>query len=433
VQALVSRKPPAHKETVKKKKIQLIDAVKRFGKFLRAVNVSNDASRWDPTAPEYFFTRQDLTVLLTGNDAETYRGCLRDLYDSVAEKQILSRDAVQSVANDTCANIFTKGMTLSRDSLEFQAFCDNEIKELRKALERKPETWEVISRVCGIEQVGLPVKFGKVTFVFATPDVLDSIPEATITRPATKHLGDNVLSRVNVQAVDVDAARAAATRVLQQTIDCLNFFAAIASVSGQAYLLGEKSTGHGFSISISNNNVSHHSFLYGPFQPLPFGRLMELPGFGRISKMLESDKPEKLEDRILRATQWAGRAFVDSRREESFLLMAIALESLLLENQNNENITYKVAMRCAHLIGKADLEARQRMVRDIKDLYSRRSMIVHSGKIEVSDAELGSLRHYLSGALFVVLNKEPFCSMKEENELETWFEERLLEVQVPNH
>lgn len=159
---------------------------------------------------------------------------------------------------------------------------------------------------------------------------------------------------------------------------------------------------------------------------------MEQPGFGRISKMLESDKPEKLEDRILRATQWAGRAFVDSRREESFLLMAIALESLLLANQSNENITYKVALRCAHLIGKADLEARQRLVRDIKDLYSRRSMIVHSGKIEVSDAELGLLRHYLSAALFVVLNKEPFCSMKEENELEMWFEDRLLEVQVPN-
>jgi hypothetical protein len=131
-----------------------------------------------------------------------------------------------------------------------------------------------------------------------------------------------------VQAVDFDAARAAATRILQQAIDCLNFFAATASVSGQGYLLGEKATGHGLSIGLdSNDKVTHHSFLYGPFQPLPLGLLTAMSGFDRISKMLKSNNPTELEDRILRAVQWAGRAFVDSRREESFLLMAIALET----------------------------------------------------------------------------------------------------------
>ena len=401
---------------------------------MRTVKTSNEASAWDPNASEYFFTREDLTVLLTGADARAYRVCLRDLYGAVAKKQTLSRGAVHNLANTTCAHILRKGMTIPRDSPDFQSFCDNELKGLRRALERKPDTWEVISRACGIDQAGLPMKVGKVTFVLGTPDVLSSIPEATITKPDTReHFAGNVLSRIHVQAVDVDAARATSTRIIQQTIDCLNFFAAMAGVPGQAYVLGEKETGHGLSVSIeSNNQVTHQSFLYGPLQALPLGRLVEQPGFGRILKMLESDDPSELEDRILRAIQWAGRAFVDSRREESFLLMAIALESLLLRNQKDENIGYKIALRCAHLIGLPDRAARKSLVKDIKELYGRRSTIVHSGKIEVSDSELGSLHHYLRTALFVVLNKEPFSSMKDEKDLEAWFEERLLEVQEPN-
>ncbi len=325
-------------------------------------------------------------------------------------------------------------MELSKDDPEFQSFCDTEIKELRKALERKPVSWEIINRACGIDHAALPMKVGKMTFVSATADELKNIPDDSIDKPITKEcFSGNVLGRVHVEAVDVDAARMNATRIHQQTIDCLNFFASIAGVVGQAYLLGDKEKGHGLRVSIGpNEQISHQSFLYGPLQLVPLNRVADQPGFERISKMLESDQPSKLEDRILRATQWAGRAFVDSRREESFLLMAIALESLLLAKQGNENITYKVAMRCAHLIGKTDLEARRRLVGDMKDLYSRRSTIVHSGKTEVSDAEIGSLRHYLSAALFTILNREPFCSMKEENELEAWFEDRLLEVPVFN-
>jgi hypothetical protein len=415
-----------------KKPIQLAEAVKRFGQFVRTVNVSNEASAWDPNAPEYFFMREDLTVLLTGTDAITYQRCLRDLYAAVAAKQILSRGTVHNLANTILAHILRKGMTVPRESPEFQAFCIKEVEELRRTLERKPEIWEVIGRICGIDPASLPMKVGRVTFVLATPNLLNSIPEATITKASTKeHFAGNVLSRVHVQAVDVDAARATSTRVLQKTIDCLNFFAAITGVSGQAYAVGEKATGHGLSVSIgSQNEVTHQSFLYGPLQALPLGHLVQQAGFGRISKMLESDNPTELEDRILRAIQWAGRAFVDARREESFLLMAIALESLLLGSQKDENIGYKIALRCAHLIGLPDLTARKSLMKDMRDLYARRSTIVHSGKIEVSDSELATLHHYMTAALFMILNKEPFSSMKDEKELEAWFEDRLLEVQA---
>jgi hypothetical protein len=220
--------------------------------------------------------RDDLTVVLTGTDALTYRRCLRDLFDAVAEKQILSRNEVVNVANGTCANIFRKGMFISRESPEFHFFCDNELKELRKALERQPVSWEIINRACGIDHAALPVKIGKMTFVSATPDELKSIPEASIEKSITTEcFAGNVLGRLHVQAVDIDAARMNATMIHQQTIDCLNFFASVAGILGQAYFLGEKEKGHGLTISIAKEHTSHQSFVYGPLQLVPLNRLAE--------------------------------------------------------------------------------------------------------------------------------------------------------------
>jgi hypothetical protein len=375
-----------------KKPIPLNDALKNFGKFVRTVAISYDAAAWNPNAFEYFFTREDLTVSLTGADGQKYQRCLSDLYEAVAPKEMLSRGAVENLANTAFAHILRKGMNVPREGVDFQTFCDCQLKELRKALERKPNIWEVISRVCGVDLGGLPLKIGKVDFVLATPDVLDKLPEAILTKNLTKeHFAGKALARISVPAVDNDAARAAANKVLQQTIDILNFFAGAAGVSGQAYVLGERERGAGLSVILGvDEQITHHSFLYGPVQPLPLSALVLQPGFGRISMMLAADNPDDLQNRILRAIQWAGRALVDPRREESFLLMAIALESLLLRNQKDENIGFKIALRCAHLIGLPQLPAKKLLVHAVKELYARRSAIVHSGIVTVSDSELAS-------------------------------------------
>jgi hypothetical protein len=112
--------------------------------------------------------------------------------------------------------------------------------------------------------------------------------------------------------------------------------------------------------------------------------------------------------------------------------MAIALESLLLPNQKDDNIGYRIALRCAHLIGMPDLASRKSIKTTVRDLYNRRSAIVHSGKVEVSDTELAVLGYYLRAALYVVINTMPFSAMADEEEYEEWFEDRALEAQVPN-
>jgi hypothetical protein len=65
-------------------------------------------------------------------------------------------------------------------------------------------------------------------------------------------------------------------------------------------------------------------------------------------------------------------------------------------------------------------------VRQIGDLYTTRSKIVHAGKFDVTDSELELIDQYARVALSVVLDREPFRTMTEEKDFEDWFEARLL-------
>lgn len=69
-----------------------------------------------------------------------------------------------------------------------------------------------------------------------------------------------------------------------------------------------------------------------PWRGMPIKQVSRRPGFDRISELLAKDTLSKLEDRILKAVQWAGRARVEPRVEESFLLFAVALETLLIKD-----------------------------------------------------------------------------------------------------
>jgi hypothetical protein len=64
---------------------------------------------------------------------------------------------------------------------------------------------------------------------------------------------------------------------------------------------------------------------------------------------------------------------------DSFLDIMICLENLLLKGTHQE-LTYKLAMRMAHLLG-GDVHERSNLFQFIKEAYSLRSKIVHGGDI----------------------------------------------------
>ena len=133
-----------------------------------------------------------------------------------------------------------------------------------------------------------------------------------------------------------------------------------------------------------------------------------------------------MEDRILGSLQWAGRAQVEARREEAFLLYAIALESLVLGKNTNTEISNQLAIRCAQLGGGPTLDEKKRVVQQIRSLYDTRSKIVHSGSFTIREDELDLMRDYSIRTLSILIEKDPFKSMTENDQLDEWFRSQPL-------
>jgi hypothetical protein len=418
--------------------MHLNDAIKRFKTFLSTVSFPKDPElmTWDPNGGEYLFTRGELTVIFAGADRDEFAACLNDIYAAVAPKELMSRGAAENLAIDAAAKIFE--VHDKKGTPEFDLVVETAIRELKSALQTKARSWEVIHIVGGVSKEALPVGIGNIQFVLGDNGTLCNLHPHMMDRPIRRITEDvlrnNVLARIPVFAVDADAADAAAIKMLRRTLDCINFFGDRKRTGTRTYLVGEQSSGLAASVRIPEGNFRHahySGFHYGPGIPLPLFKVLKQPGFQKVSEMLANLNRNSLEERILTAFQWAGRAQVEPRPEESFLLLAIALESLLLGKVNEGNLGFRLGLRCAHLVGAPDLESRRLILSNIERLYGLRSGIVHSGNIDVPESDLQLIGRYARTTLYRLLNEQPFSAMTSEKQLSEWFQSRLLEVTTP--
>jgi hypothetical protein len=78
--------------------------------------------------------------------------------------------------------------------------------------------------------------------------------------------------------------------------------------------------------------------------------------------------------------------------------LTIALEALFLNKGETSEITHKLALRIARLIGNT-FDQRETIQKELKSLYGKRSGIVHGEPIRVDDTHVSSLEGYVRGAI----------------------------------
>jgi len=95
---------------------------------------------------------------------------------------------------------------------------------------------------------------------------------------------------------------------------------------------------------------------------------------------------------IRRAAQWYFDSQCGSNQLLQFVQATVALEILLGDKASSDvvGIAELLANRCAYLLAESHAE-RSGMLREVKDLYSTRSQIVHRGKHRLSNDEFGQL------------------------------------------
>ena len=432
--------------------------VKRFGLFVGSIPESNNDND-DEQMPNWrsvaVWSRADFgTLKIWGDSLKEYQQCVELLYRAVngkGEEHLSEREIERILQEITLETLDTN------DKFPGTTFPDRlkqNLLGLKDRLTKKPLSWDVYFAVEGFDLTESCFVFGKVKFLAGEKATLRDIRHRIYRiilqgsnspqdkrffckdarQDVDEHYKGKTIAHIKVNAVDQEAAQGVAQRELKLTLDVLNLQTTFVHPYGtrvRVYLPGQavfrQQALHLLFDNSGNIGMQHE--LTGPMDNF---RVASLNGdtavaFGitQASRILSLDKRSVIEERIVAAMRFAGRACADETREQAFLNFAIAIESLLGDKDSQGEITYKLAMRCAHLLS-SDIEKRRQIRDSLKKLYGVRSKIVHRGSLEVTDSQLGTIRTFARHALVKVLKSEDIRDLKTDDEFIQWFEEKML-------
>lgn len=401
--------------------------------------------KFDYSSMAMMFSREEYGgLLLDSADVREYQATYTLLCDAIGDEYVVSRRTIDSALQTAILSaINPRGASPDRD---FETRLDDAIATLRKALGEKLRSFVVFFPVEGLEKDGLPAETGPVTWcLFDGPHYerfnlaakCHRVSEEQVVRQRLIHkfAADNpkqVFARVVVEARDYGASLRQARLKVSRVIDVINFFSDMAPYShGWLYLPSEGEPRAVTSAVIESEGESF-SFIghrHGPLTKLSLSALREADskqnlGFKRALQLV-ADQQATLAKQLTAAICWAGRARAEPRREQAFLLFAIALESAVLPEQSNEELTYRLRIRVAHLLGRTVSE-RADLSKRVRELYRIRSKIVHTGHLDVSETRLAEIRALAKRCIVRLLQDDEFNVMRNKEQLQVWFEAVVL-------
>jgi hypothetical protein len=293
-------------------------------------------------------------------------------------------------------------------------------------LKTPPGKWHVDMAVAGLSLDCTGQTFGKLQFLRDT------------VRNRAEHSDENsdagrvtsVFVRACVQAIDMESARHTALALADQHLAVLNALfsdwqpSRIHLYRGQPEPFIRKNITRAAKVGGDNPLTQFGSKITGTILSRDeWGGFLKARGGAAVSQLLVQN--HTFANRIIAGYVTAGTACVEPKPELAFLLFAIALESVVLGKQVKTEITYQLGARVAHLLAQT-LDARRSIVEQVNDLYRLRSAIVHSGKNDVSETDLYTIRAVCLSSLQTLITSSNFTEMNSVEELDRWFDDRML-------
>jgi len=388
------------------------------------------------------FSREGRSITLVGESARKYQFIVGGLFDSLpgSRKAFIDRKTVERWVQVAIIRV------LGSPASDRPSRLKTAIQVLSQELAQAPTGWRVYFPVSGVSVGTRSRRFGGARFQDRTPPAVGALRSrgARIIRqirnaPEDKRaflshfsevidsaLTDRSLAEVDVIAVDSESAQHLARRRLRDTLDGLTFCDslvtspgvwAVPSIDGDERPLPPVAVFNG-SDSVAISGPDRTRF------PVMLTRLFSARRVAltrRISRLLNAATLTDDERRIREAICWAGRASGRARPAEAFLFFLIALETLML-GANEGALTYKLRVRCAHLLAKPAIESRRQVSDRIASLYGIRSAIVHKGVRDVSADDLGSARLYAHRGILTAIYRR----RARKQSFEDWLEEQVL-------
>ncbi|WP_204126915.1 HEPN domain-containing protein [Pseudomonas ogarae] len=190
------------------------------------------------------------------------------------------------------------------------------------------------------------------------------------------------------------------------------------------FMIGRRDSGYEFGI-VNYNGLKQFRTYYsigeesglnssseGAFQTLSLDDdFFSSPSKARLRLIhLDEAKANGLELKILKSVEWLSQALIEKNPASAFIKASTALEVLFAINEKgviSSSLMAKFSESCAQILGES-IDDCVFIEKEIKKLYGVRSAVVHSGKSEVSSADLHKIIFYVRQVILRILEKEPF-------------------------
>lgn len=411
---------------------------------------------------DFIFMSQWGGVALSGGEAERYRECrdvMLGIHGASTSRRTISRRTVEKLLTDTVLRVLLPLRSGHSDPRpKFTRRMQRELQRLRRGLTSPLRRWKLVVQVTGLHRPALPLNLGRVRFVRGTKATAKALTanlhdyKPTRARFSQKRLqainadhaksrakvahtfSEHALAFAEVAASDYTSAKELGLVEIRQVVDVMNFFAPAFELPRgihRAYVAPEHRGAplNWVVYDPDGPRFVHNNDFAGewPISKLRLkSRRARQLGLARVNDLLTNETRTDLEDRIVTAIAWAGRATVEHRPEHKFILYAIALEALLTKAGARTGVTERLKLRVAFLVHRKAAD-RKLLSTTMGRLYDLRSSLVHAGTAEeLADRDVDIIEHIVELALVAILTKPPFRTMKNAVDLDRWFDDKLL-------
>ena len=231
------------------------------------------------------------------------------------------------------------------------------VNECRSFIEKPPQEYECWLEVEGLATASLPAEFGATRFVLLgdqdierladlvrTVHTVDQAQKLDLIEVRAGDLRGRPVAIQRVHARDTEAAVSLATRKLSITLECLNFFADLISHNRHrrgpdgaqrptVLRIGESGPDIALQMTLAVDGSFWENRQVTRPDTFSVERVHDLPGLAgeaakRVEALLAHEVRNPVEELLLRAVRWVGRATAAESLEDRALFSEIALECL---------------------------------------------------------------------------------------------------------
>ena len=361
---------------------------------------------------------------------DRYHELLQGAQRALAPHDELSRATIDKALQDAMFEV----AQAKRDNPEQVAErVDLHIDLAKERLEGRPEQHECWIEVHGLDPASLPGKFGSTRFEPFNQNHLDQLDEidratnAPIPQASARHMlgadlsyEGRVIAIEQVRARDTKAAIGLATREVTATLGCLNCFFEVIPYNRAILRVANSQRPSGSAIRYAHTVAG--AFRNSPKSEIPWEysmeRLWKLDGFAgktvcRLDELVRQRERSEVDELLIRAARWIGRASAADTVEYDFLYTAIAIDCMMKPVWSRDKTLLNRLKRL--LSDFADID-------EIDRLWQLRNDLVHDGQLEVPEIDKRLLHNFALNSLGRLLANDELKSIDSLVDLDKWFE-----------